>query len=302
MSTDIRDQFRKTLIEEIAPMFRLGVPLEQQRQVLDGVGAQAELPEGVTIETRDLAGLHTEWITSRDASTEHTIFHVHGGGYVMGSCGSHHGLSASIASAAKMQVVLPEYRLAPEHPFPAALDDAHAAYCALLELGRDPAKLALLGDSAGGGLALSLLLRLRDEKLPLPGAAVLLSPWTDLTASGESIRTRAAADPWLSVPLLSPFGDLYRGAVAADDPRISPLFGDLSGLPPILIHVGDQEILLSDSTRLHERARQAGVDIQLEIWPELWHVFHLFAPGLPDAVDACNQVGEFLRAKLVPCV
>lgn len=294
----IRDQFRQMLSEQVAPAFRPEVPLEQQRQALEAIGAQAQLPDGVKVERGELAGMPAEWIGPADCSSDHVLLHLHGGGYVMGSCGSHRGLSAWIADSVGFQVVLPEYRLAPEYPFPAALDDAQSAYRGLLARGLTPSKIAIVGDSAGGGLALATLLALRDAGVPLPGAAVLLSPWTDMTLSGESLETRAAIDPWLEPGLLEPFSKLYRGDTETTDPRISPVFGDFTGLPPMLVQVGDQEILLSDSTRLVERAKAAGVELRLEIGPELWHVWQLFAPALPDANEALARVGEFVRATL----
>jgi epsilon-lactone hydrolase len=298
MSTAIRDGLRKTLSEQIAPAFSGGLPLEQQRQALENLGASAELPEGLQIERRELAGLRTEWLTGPGCSTSHALLHLHGGGYVMGSCVTHRALSGRAGLSCGMQAVLPEYRLAPEHPFPAALDDAVAAYKGLLALGFEPGRIVLFGDSAGGGLALATLLVLRDAGLPLPAAAVLLSPWTDMTISGESLKTRATVDPWLKPEMLEPFSKLYVGEHDRKDPRVSPLFGDFRGLPPLLVQVGDQEILLSDSTRLAERARSAGVEIELKVWDELWHVWHLFAPVLPEANAALDSIGAFVRGKL----
>lgn len=300
MSSSIRDQLRRTLAEQIAPAFRAGVPLEQQRQVLDSMGAAAQLPEGVVIDRRDLGGMDAEWLSGPWCDRDHVLLHLHGGGYVMGSCASHRALTCQVARACGMKAVLPEYRLAPEHPFPAALEDAVAAYRALLAAGVDPGAIVLLGDSAGGGLALATLVALRDSGAPLPAAAVLLSPFTDLTFTGESIQTRAAADPWLAPPLLEPVSRLYIGDLDRSDPRVSPLFADLRGLPPMLIHVGDQEILLSDSTRLAERAGAAGVQAELDVFPEVWHVFHLFAPALPDANAALEKIGAFVRGALGP--
>lgn len=294
----IRDQLRTILVEQLAPHFTAGVPLAQQRQVLEGMGGQAQLPEGLAIERSELAGITAEWIAAPGASKEHVVLHVHGGGYVMGSCTSHRSLSAWVSAAAGVQVVLPEYRLAPEHPFPAALDDTIAAYRGLLARGFAPERIAILGDSAGGGLALGTLLALRDAKVPLPAAGVLFSPWADMTASGESVTTRAAIDPWLRAELLLPFAKLYCGELDPTDPRVSPVFGDFTGLPPLLVQVGDHEILLADSTRLVERAKAAGVELVLEVEPEVWHVFQLFAPALPEANEALARVGKFVRAKL----
>ncbi len=298
MSTSIRDQLRKTLAEEIAPAFRVTVPYQQQRQTIDGIGSQAELPEGLKTTRGELAGLTTEWLVAPGASTDHALLHLHGGGYVVGSCTSHRGLASWIGASVGVQVVLPEYRLAPEHPFPAPLDDAVAAYRALLDTGLSPERIVLSGDSAGGGLALSTLMALRDGGHPLPAAALLLSPWTDMTLAGESMQTRAAIEPWLDQELLAEFATFSRGEFALDDPRVSPLFGDLSGLPPLLVQVGDQEILLSDSLRLRKRAAAAGAHLSMEVGDELWHVYQLFAPALPDANEALERAGTWVRGRL----
>lgn len=295
--TSIRDQLRRSLVE-LAPAFGIDVPLEKQRQVLDGMGAAAQRPEGLEVTRAQLAGLPAEWLSTPGCSGEQTLLYLHGGGYVMGSCDSHRALAANVARACGVRAVLPEYRLAPEHPFPAALEDALAAYRALLAEGRAPESIVVVGDSAGGGLTLSLLCAIRDASIPLPRAAVVLSPFTDLTCSGESFQSRAALDPWLSPSLFEPHVRRYAGETDRKDPRISPLFADLRGLPPILVQVGDHEVLLSDSVRYVARAREAGVDATLEVWPELWHVFQLFAPGLPEANDALEQIGAFVRSRL----
>lgn len=298
MPSPIRDQFRAIVSEQVAPAFGAAIPFREQRATLDAIGADAVLPEGTYIEPTTLAGRPAEWITAPGSSRDRVLLHLHGGGYVLGSCTSHHALSAWLGVSARMRVVIPEYRLAPEHPCPAALDDAVAAYRALLDQGIEPSRIGVVGDSAGGGLALAALQALRDTKVPMPGALVLISPWVDMTFGGESYRTRADLDPWLARPLLEGFSAAYRGEVRPEDPRVSPLFGSFEGLPPVLVQVGDQEILLSDATRLAERTEAAGVDTTLEVAAELWHVWHLFAPALPDAVEALERVGEFLRGTL----
>lgn len=295
--TLVRDQLRQSLVD-VAPAFATSVPLEQQRQTLDAMGSAAEGPEGLQVSRRPLAGLNAEWLSTPGCQPGLAILHLHGGGYVMGSCASHRSLVGNIANACGVRAVVPEYRLAPEHPFPAGLEDAVAAYRALLDEGVAAEQIVVSGDSAGGGLALALLLTLREAGIPMPRAAVLLSPFTDLTCTGESLKTREGIDPWLSSTLLEPMIARYLGDHDRRDPRVSPVLADLSGLPPMLIHVGDHEILLSDSTRLAERARAAGVEVELQVWPELWHVFHLFAPALPEANDALERIGHFVRTQL----
>lgn len=294
----IRDDMRSMLREQVAPQFRAGIPLETLRQILDAMGSQAAMPAGVDVVRGELAGMTCEWLTGPGCSRDAALLHLHGGGYVMGSCNSHRAISARAGIACGIQAVLPEYRLAPEHPFPAAVDDAVAAYQALLAQGIAPGNIAVLGDSAGGGLTVATLLALREAAIELPRAVVLLSPWLDMTLSGDSLRTRAEADPWLAPDLLGPMGKLYGGERDPAEPGLSPLFAELAGLPPMLIQVGDQEILLSDSTRMAERARQAGVEVEIEVWDELWHVWHLFAPMLPEANQAIERIGAFVRGKL----
>lgn len=297
MDSAIRNQVRELLLQQIAPTFRNG-SLTEQRQLLDTMGNTAELPADLEVHRRELAGRPCEWLRYPGDDGEHVLVYLHGGGYVMGSCHSHRALASRLALACGIQAVVPEYRLAPEHPFPAGLDDAVAAYHALLASDLDPRRIVLGGDSAGGGLVLATLLRLRDAGAPLPAAAVLLSPFTDLTCGGETLTTRAAVDPWLDPALLEPLARLYAGRHDRGEPGLSPLFGDLRELPPLIIHVGDHEILLADSTRLAGRARAAGVSVNLEIWPELWHVFQLFAPALPEAQRSLDQIGTFVRARL----
>jgi epsilon-lactone hydrolase len=296
-NAEIRDQFRTVLIEQIAPQFA-GTPLATQRAMLDGMGAEAEMPEGVAVERTTLAGVPAEWLTP-EGHEQRVLLHVHGGGFAMGSCVSHRALAARIGVASKARVVLPEYRLAPEHPFPAGLDDVVEVYAALLDDGVRADQLVVAGDSAGGNLALASLLRAAQRGLPMPRAVVLLSPWIDLTLTGSTIETRAAADPWLQPAMLEPMREIYLGSGDPADPFASPLWGDLSSLPPTLVHVGDHEILLSDSQRLAERAAAAGVDVELYVGPELWHVWHLFSPALPDANEALARIGAFVDARFV---
>ncbi|NWF69848.1 MAG: alpha/beta hydrolase, partial [Chloroflexi bacterium] len=216
------------------------------------------------------------------------------GGYATGSIDSYLMVGATLAQTTGIKVLIPEYRLAPEHPFPAALEDALAAYRWLLRSGTTSQRIIFAGDSAGGGLAVAALSALRDAGAPLPRAAVLISPFVDLEGTGESLRTRAAADPYVKPEDKA----LLRYYIGSHDPRhplLSPLYADLRGLPPLLIHVGDDEILLSDSTRLAEKATDAGVDVTLKIWPGMWHVFHFFAPLLPEARQALAEMGAYAQ-------
>ena len=298
LDRELRDRLRERVLRDITPAFRGGMSLTRQREFFDRMGADTELTPGLAVERRELAGRISEWLVNPGHRSDHVLVHLHGGGFVIGSTDSHRAFVGRLALASGITAIVPEYRLAPEHRFPAGLDDTIAIYHAVLALGLDPQHIVLSGDSAGGNLVLGTLLALRDAGAPLPAAAVLLSPFLDLTASGESVTTRAAADPWLDPRFLGPLGKLYAGDHDRGGPRISPLFADLRGLPPLLIQVGDQEILLSDSTRLAERARAAGVAALLEVWPEVWHVFQFFAPALPDASAAIANIGAFVRRNL----
>ena len=255
------------------------------------------LPEGVRVISSAIAGRHSEWIENTFTPTKRTILYFHGGGYVLGGSATRRNVASRLAIAAAARVVVPEYRLAPEHPFPAAVDDAIAVYEALLGQGVKPSSLAVMGDSAGGGLCAAMLLALRDSGRPLPAVGVLISPWTDLTLSGESYHTRADCDPIDRIPLLRRMVAYYVASGDSTNPLASPLFGDLRGLPPMLIQVGDHEVLFDDSVRFAEKARASAVCIDLEVWPEMWHVWHTAAPELPEANEAITQIGAYVRQR-----
>lgn len=241
------------------------------------------VPTGVTAQA--------EWL----AAAPRVVLHLHGGAYIMLSPHTHRGMGAAIARRADAVVVLPDYRLAPEHPFPAALDDAVATARWLTDTVEvAAARLAVTGDSAGGGLGAALLVRLRDTGAPLPACYVGLSPWLDLTGTGGSMAELDGVDPWLSAAMTRPAALAYAGDAPLDHPEVSPLYADLTGLPPMLLQVGGDEILRDDTVRFNARARAAGVDASHGIYPGLWHVFQAF-PGLPESRDALAEVGGFLR-------
>ena len=220
------------------------------------------------------------------------------GGYAIGSPRSHRHLVAAIARAAGTSALLPDYRLAPEHPFPAALDDAVAAYRWLLERGIAPERIVVAGDSAGGGLTVATLLALRDRGLPRPAAGVCISPWVDLTCSGASYETKAAVDPIVTREGVAAMAQAYVGAGDPKAPLVSPLYADLVDLPPLLIQVGGDEVMLDDALSLGERARAAGVDVTVEEWPAMVHVWHWFLPMLDEAGRAIAVIGDFVRARI----
>jgi acetyl esterase/lipase len=281
----------------IAPALSAGVPVAFQRRWGSFVALFLPGASGTRAEAMELAGVPTLRIDTVGAQRQRSIVFLHGGGYVMGGAGSHRKLAAHIGKAARARVWLPEYRLAPEHSQPAALKDALAVYAALLEEGQDPAQLALVGDSAGGGLALATALAARDAGLPLPGALVLLSPWVDLGLGGPSIATHSRRDPMVKASWLQACAKAYRGVASDRDAACSPLFANLHGLPPMLIQVGTEEILLSDAERLAEKARAAGVRAELQRHDGLWHVFQLHAGMLREADAAVAAIGAFVEAE-----
>jgi len=241
-------------------------------------------------------GVPAEWILPAGIAAGRVVLYLHGGSYIAGSVNSHRALAANIAAAAGARALVVDYRLAPEHPYPAALEDALAAYRWLLA-GDNPAdKIYIAGDSAGGGLAAALLLALRDAGDPSPAAAVCLSPLTDMAFTGESMKTKAKVDLILDGRKEIQFAPMYLGKTDPLAPLVSPLYADLRGLPPLLIQVGSDEILLSDSTRLAEKAKAAGVDVTLEVWEGMQHVWHFAASLLPEGRDAIRRIGEFILA------
>jgi epsilon-lactone hydrolase len=238
-----------------------------------------------------------EWLEPPVARPGAALLYLHGGGYVIGSPRSHRHLAAALGGAAGAATLLPDYRLAPEHPFPAAVEDAVAAYRWLLARGVPPAGIVVAGDSAGGGLTVATLLALRDGGLPLPGAAVCISPWVDLTCSGASYATKAAGDPIVTQTGVGEMARAYLGAADPRTPLASPAFADLAGLPPLLVQVGSEEVLLDDAVTLAERAKAAGVGATLEIWPDMIHVWHWFFPMLDEGRKAIGVIGDFVRAR-----
>jgi epsilon-lactone hydrolase len=266
------------------------------REQMEQLGSRLPLPRSAAWDACEMPGVLGEWVQDeRSLGTGRAVLHLHGGGYTMGSPRTHRGLAATLSRTARAPVLLPEYRLAPEDVFPAALDDVLTAYRWLVEEhGTDPARVAVTGDSAGGGLGLALLVRLRDEGHPLPACYVGLSPWTDLAGTGSSLQELDGIDPWLSAALVGPAARAYAGEAALDDPLVSPLYADLRGLPPMLVHVGSDEILRDDACRLVERAREAGVDASVGVFEGLWHVFHAF-PGFPESRNALRETGAFIR-------
>lgn len=236
-----------------------------------------------------------EWLWARDGEqTSRVIYYLHGGGYVSGSAKGYRPITATLARLLKARVFALDYRLAPEFRFPAALEDAVAGFRWLISTGIEPREISVVGDSAGGGLVFALVMKLRDLGDPLPASVVSLSPWTDMAGTGDSIRTNAKRDPFFVPEDVERYAQLYLGAQSRQTPFASPLYGDFTGLPPLLIQAGESEMLLDDARGVHAKAFAAGVPSELQIFKGVPHVWHLMTPFVPEARVALRQVAEFL--------
>jgi len=270
--------------------------VQETRANFEQMAGMFPVAADVKCEPVDAGGVKSEWVTAPGADAGRAVLYLHGGGYVIGSINTHRDLAARISRAAKARVLLIDYRLAPEHPFPAAVEDSVAAYRWMLAQGLKPARISVAGDSAGGGLTVATLAAIRDAKLATPGAAVCLSPWVDLEGVGDSMKSKASVDPMVQRDGLLEMAQHYLAGKDARSPLAAPLYADLAGLPPMLIQVGTAETLLDDSTRIAERARKAGVKVTLEPWENMIHVFQVFAPMLDEGQQAIEKIGEFIRA------
>jgi monoterpene epsilon-lactone hydrolase len=262
----------------------------------DGLGEMATLPTGCFHEPVTLGGVKGERVVPQGALAGRMVLYLHGGGYLGGSPSGHRPLIARIAEAARAAAIAPQYRLAPENPFPAAVEDAVAVYRALLEAGTEPGQLVVAGDSAGGGLALALALALKAEGLPQPAGFFAMSPWVDLTQSGASYKTKAETDPMMKAAL-DQGALVYLGGRDARDPLASPIFGDFEGVAPVLIQTGSEEALLSDSVTMADVLAHARVAVRLEVWPEMIHVFHFFGDRLQAARRAIKLAGVWIEER-----
>lgn len=251
-----------------------------------------KLPDGIEVSPVTIDGRSAEWIRPSRITNDRAILYFHGGGYVMGSCRSHRAIVAKFVAGTGIGALVFDYRLAPEHPFPAALDDSTSAYAWLLSQGLSASRVAFVGDSAGGGLCLATLLAIRDQGISLPAAAAVLSPWTDLKCSGNSYTRQ---DPLAPEGSWKIFGKYYAGANNPSLPLISPLYGDLTGLPPLLIYVGENESMLDDATQFAEKARNAGVNTILHVGEGMVHCYPAFSPLFPEAREAMEDICGFVR-------
>ncbi len=271
------------------------MPLEQSRRNWEADAALLVLPDGAQVSAVEAGGVASEWMEMPDVAPDRVMLFLHGGGYHAGSPRTHRRLAAELSQASATRLLLPDYRLAPEHPFPAGLEDALAAYRWLLQQGFAPGQVVLGGDSAGGGLALSLLLALKAAGGPMPAGAVLLAPWTDLSCSSPSYAALAERDPIIVPERLRRAGLEYAGSRDPREPAMSPLFAELDGLPPLLIHAGGDETMVDDSRLFAERAVAAGVSVDVTIYPGMWHVFHNASASVPEARQAIDAVGIWVK-------
>ena len=270
---------------------------EQRRLLAEAISAQP-LPADVTVTAAELGAVPTAEITVDGIEPRHVVLYFHGGVYVMSDAFLAAGLASQVGRRTHAKVISVDYRLAPEHPYPAAVDDALAAYEALLQNGTAPSDIAFAGESAGGGLAIATLVNARDHGLPLPAAAYVMSPYVDLTLAGTSMETRREVDPLLSRELLQPRITDYTAGQDAALGLISPVFADLSGLPPLIIQAGTHEVLLDDAVRLAQQAVAADVEVTLDITPRVPHVFQAYSPMLDEAAAALDRAGQLLSAHL----
>lgn len=288
---------RALLAARAAPSGGTAPTVVERRAAMDATGEMGALPAGCFHEPATIGGVRCERVTPQGVAAGRAMLYLHGGAYTAGSPRSHRPLVARLAEAARTVAVVADYRLGPEHRFPAAVEDAVAVYKAMLADGAEPGKLVVAGDSAGGGLALALALALKGEGAPQPAGYFVISPWADLTQSGASYRTKADTDPMITKAGLDENAQMYLGGLDAHDPLASPVFGDFAGVSPVLIQTGSEEALLSDSITMADVLGHARVDVRLEVWPEMIHVFHAWGGGLQAARRAIKLAGGWMEAR-----
>ena len=286
---------KKALQNSIKPLLSPHTSIKTQRLLTD-IGLRMNLlPLGTHITPVDIDGLNAEWIANKHHnSTDTIILYLHGGAYNIGSTKSHRNLTSHLAKASEATILLLDYRLAPEHPYPAALTDAVKAYKWLIDCGHLADDIVIVGDSAGGGLAVATALSLKDEGLQMPRALGLISPWADMTMSGESVKSKADLDPMIRKDWLDAMINNYATDLPPDSPLCSPIYADLEGLPPVYIQVGSDEILLDDAVRLAQRIESSGGRVNLDVWEDMWHVWHFQAGLIPEANKAIEEMADHL--------
>jgi len=294
MDDDI-DAIRRLLVSKPRP-----TTLAERRERLDEIGSAYGVAPDIAFKAARIGGVETEWSAAPGSDGTRVLVFFHGGGYCSGSIRSHRSMASEAGRAAGIRALAVGYRLAPEHPYPAALQDAMAVYDALLADGVPARHVAVGGDSAGGNLALALILRLREAGKPLPACGWLVSPWTDLAMTGATLASKASVDPIISKPYLQELADAYLAGTDPKLPLVSLLYADLAGLPPLLVQVGSAETLLDDAIRIAARAAADDVRVTLEVWPRMIHAWHLWAARLASGRAALASAGAFMRAALAP--
>ncbi len=294
MDDDI-DAIRRLLVSKPRP-----TTLAERRERLDEIGSAYGVAPDIVFKAARIDGVETEWSAAPGSDGTRVLVFFHGGGYCSGSIRSHRSMASEAGRAAGIKALAVGYRLAPEHPYPAALQDAMAVYDALLADGVPARHVAVGGDSAGGNLALALILRLREAGKPLPACGWLVSPWTDLAMTGATLASKASVDPIISKPYLQELADAFLAGTDPKLPLVSPLYADLAGLPPLLVQVGSAETLLDDAIRIAARAAADDVRVTLEVWPRMIHAWHLWAARLASGRSALASAGAFMRAALAP--
>lgn len=296
MSISFKSRFWRTILRATFKNKKLSIA-ELRANGVKNSKMLGEVSKNITVEKINMEGIQAEWLIPFSSSTrsEKVILYLHGGGYVTGSIEDHRMMCGLLANATGTKVLIPEYRLAPEHPFPAALDDALKVYQWLLDQGYSSANMIIAGDSAGGGLSVATVLALKEKSGSLPAAVVCLSPWADLALTGQSHTTKAKAEAILNKDVLHEWALCYTDESNLTNPLVSPIHGDFHGFPPLLIQVGSEEILLDDSILLAEKARSAGVDVTLKIWDGMWHVWQALGDLIPENKKTFEEIGQFVQ-------
>jgi len=292
----LRSKFCRLITKYVvAPKLNNLQSIEETRKSMEKFAKFAKLPPETKVEKIEINSIAAEWVYVNTVQEDRVVLYLHGGGYNVCSINTHRELGAHISKASGAKVLLIDYRLAPEHPFPAALEDATNAYHWLLDSGLTEKKIAIAGDSAGGGLSLATAISIRDVGNPFPSSIACISPWTDLLFTGDSTKTNSKIDPLVKAHSGMIMAKNYIGDDDPRNPLISPLYAEMGGLPPMLIHVGTDEMLLDDSKRIAKKAEDAGVKVTLKIYDRLWHAFHLNVNGMPEAKNAVAEFGYFIR-------